>query len=178
MTNQVIFLKSYPIKENSFIVKILTDSEGSLPALLRGSKKNILRKLIFPGTLMDVELVKTKGEIMILNEYRIIRSPNISSFRQSILLSSYLDIIDKIARGHFESVQRVYTNIFFEDETQFKDLDWFIRCLKEEFYYAGFMDKLTYEKDVGDFKTIKRQIIEILGYLPKSIRLIEKEFYE
>ncbi|HEM56488.1 MAG TPA: hypothetical protein ENO30_07010 [Thermodesulfobium narugense] len=178
MIEQGIFLRSYPIKENSFIVKILTDSFGSLPALLKGSKKAIFRKLIFPGTFMDVELVKTKGEIMILNEYSIIRSPNISSFRQSILLSSYLDIIDKIARGAFESVKRVYANIFFENETQFKDLDWFVKSLKEEFYYAGFVDELHYEKDISDFKALKKQMIEILGYLPKSIKLIEKEFYE
>jgi hypothetical protein len=172
-----IFLRSFPIRESSFIIKVLTDQEGSTPAFLRGSKKNNLMKLVFPGTLMDVELIKTKGEIAILNEYEVIRSPEIKSFNQSILLLSYLDIIDKIARGIFESVERVGRNIISNEETQFKDLAWLIRCLNEEFYYAGFLDVMACKDNINDFKVIKNRIIEILGYLPKSIKLVNKEVY-
>lgn len=177
MVYRSIFLRSFPIRESSFIVKILTDEEGSVPVFLRGSRKNIFRKLVFPGTFMDVELVKTKNEVAILNEYNVIRSPEIKSFNQSILLSSYLDIIDKIARGAFESVERIAENIVSEGETQFKDLAWLVRCLNEEFYCAGFLDKILCNDDVNDFKNIKRRIIEILGYLPKSIKLVDKEVY-
>ncbi|MEO1784284.1 recombination protein O N-terminal domain-containing protein [Thermodesulfobium sp. 4217-1] len=172
-----IFLRSFPIRENSFIVKILTDQEGSVPVFLRGNKKNIFRKLVFPGTLVDIELVKTKSEVAILNEYNIIRSPEIKSFNQSILLLSYLDIIDKIARGAFESVERVAENIISDGETQFKDLAWLVRCLNEEFYCAGFLDTTVCNDDVEDYKNIKRRIIDILGYLPKSIKLVDKEVY-
>ncbi|WP_448590072.1 recombination protein O N-terminal domain-containing protein [Thermodesulfobium sp.] len=178
MINCGIFLRSYPVRENSFIFKILTNGQGSVPALLRGSKKRVFSKLIFPGSLIDVELIKTRGEIMILNDYKVIKSPMITSFRQSILLSLYLEVLDKIAKGAFESVQRVFKNIILDDETQFKDLNWLIRCLNEEFYYAGFLDKFSHEKCTGDLKTLKKQIIETLGYLPKSLKLIEKEYHE
>jgi DNA repair protein RecO len=172
-----IFLRSFPIRESSFIVKVLTDQEGSVPVFLRGKKKNIFRKLVFPGTLMDVELIKTKSEIAILNEYNVIRSPEIKSFNQSILLLSYLDIIDKIARGVFESVERVAKNIISNGETQFKDQAWLVRCLNEEFYCAGFLDAISCNENIHDYKTIKSRIIEILGYLPKSIKLVDKEVY-